>query len=116
MIGLRVLITASALAPRRAHISGASRFRIRMTAALLGLISSLRLRYSLTWKPKKQKPSRRWTTRVLSSLKASGRQPGGEPLLDLFGLFAAVAHRHQIVCVPDQHGAAPHRAAGVVSG
>ena len=71
MIGARVLITASALDPRRSHISAASRFRIRFTDALLGLISSFRLRYSRTWKPRKQKPSVRWTMRVLSSLKAS---------------------------------------------
>ena len=41
MIGLSLAITASALAPRRARTSVRSRSRIRLTAALLGLISSL---------------------------------------------------------------------------
>ena len=41
MIGLIVAITAAALLPRSARISVLSRCRIRLTAALLGLISSL---------------------------------------------------------------------------
>ena len=43
MIGLSLAMTAIALAPRRARISDASRSRTRLTAALDGLISSLRL-------------------------------------------------------------------------
>ena len=42
MIGLSRLITAEALLPRRERSSSRSRFRIRLTAVLLGLISSLR--------------------------------------------------------------------------
>ena len=41
MIGLSLAITASALAPRRAVASCDSRFRIRRSASLLGLVSSL---------------------------------------------------------------------------
>ena len=41
MIGLILAMTASALEPRSPRISSASRFRIRLTASRLGLISSL---------------------------------------------------------------------------
>ena len=68
MIGLSRLITAPELAPRRDRISVRSRSRIRLWAALLGLISSLP-RYRRTLNPRKSKPSSRQTTRVLSSLK-----------------------------------------------
>jgi len=68
-MGLSRCSTAGALAPRRARISVRSRFRIRLTAALLGLISSLSdCRRTVT--PKKSKPSSRGTICVLSSLKA----------------------------------------------
>jgi hypothetical protein len=43
MTGLSVAITAIALPPRKMRISAASRSRSRLTAALDGLISSLRL-------------------------------------------------------------------------
>jgi len=43
MTGLSRVITASALAPRRAFISAESRFRICRIASLLGLVSSLPL-------------------------------------------------------------------------
>jgi len=43
MIGLSLLITASALAPCRALTSAASLLRMRRTAALLGLVNSLPL-------------------------------------------------------------------------
>jgi hypothetical protein len=69
MMGLSRISTAGALAPRRARISVRSLSRIRLTAALLGLISSLP-RYRRTLNPRKSKPSSRQTTRVLSSLKA----------------------------------------------
>src|SRR6266480_477931 len=69
-MGLSRAMTACALAPRRARISVRSRSRIRLTAALAGLISSLP-RYRRTVKPRKSKPSSRVTMRVLSSLKAS---------------------------------------------
>jgi hypothetical protein len=42
-MGLSRAMTACALAPRRDLISVRSRSRIRLTAALAGLISSLRL-------------------------------------------------------------------------
>ncbi len=70
MMGLSRLITASALAPRRARISVRSRSRIRLSAALLGLISSLP-DCRRTVNPRKSKPSSRETMRVLSSLKTS---------------------------------------------
>jgi hypothetical protein len=41
MTGLSRAMTACTLAPRRDRISARSRSRIRLTAALLGLISSL---------------------------------------------------------------------------
>ena len=41
MMGLSLLITAVTLVPRRDRVSVLSRSRIRLTAALLGLISSL---------------------------------------------------------------------------
>jgi hypothetical protein len=41
MIGLSFLITVGALLPRMDRSSVRSRFRIRLTAALLGLISGL---------------------------------------------------------------------------
>jgi hypothetical protein len=44
MIGLSLAMTAAAFEPRRARTSTASRFRSRLTAAGLGLISSLPLR------------------------------------------------------------------------
>src|SRR5664279_3260692 len=68
MMGLSRAITAVALAPRRARISLRSRSRIRLSAALLGLISSLS-DCRRTVNPRKSKPSSRETMRVLSSLK-----------------------------------------------
>ena len=41
MIGLSLAMTAIAFEPRKVRISSASRFRIRLTASVLGLISSL---------------------------------------------------------------------------
>src|ERR1700683_5329777 len=69
MIGFRRLITTWALVPRRDHSSAASRFRIRLTAALLGVISSLPA-YRRKVQPRESEPTTRVTTRVLSSLKA----------------------------------------------
>src|SRR5450755_706027 len=69
MIGLSFLITAGALVPRRDRSSVRNRSRIRLWAALLGLISGL-LPYRRTLNPKKSKPSSRVTTCVLSSLNA----------------------------------------------
>src|ERR1035437_171732 len=69
MMGLRRLITAGALAPRRDRSSVASRFRIRLTAALLGLISSLPW-YRRALNPKKPKPSARVPTVALSPPRA----------------------------------------------
>ena len=43
MTGLSLAMTAIALPPRRVRISAASRSRSRLTAAVDGLISSLRL-------------------------------------------------------------------------
>ena len=63
------MITAWALVPRRDRVSVRSLSRIRLTAALLGLISGL-VPYRRTLNPRKSKPSLRETTRVLSSLKA----------------------------------------------
>ena len=69
MIGLSFLITVGALVPRRDRSSVRSLSRIRLMAALLGLISGL-VPYRRTLNPRKSKPSSRETTRVLSSLKA----------------------------------------------
>jgi len=69
MMGLSRASTKAALAPLRARISVRSRSRIRLSAALLGLISSLPA-CRRTVNPRKSKPSSRVTTRVLSSLKA----------------------------------------------
>src|SRR5213592_1745660 len=69
MMGLSVLITVGALVPRRDRSSVRSLSRIRLWAALLGLISGL-LPYRRTLNPRKSKPSSRVTTRVLSSLNA----------------------------------------------
>jgi hypothetical protein len=69
IIGLSRLITARAVCPRRARSSVRSRSRIRLMAALLGLISSLPP-YRRTLNPRKSKPSVRETTRVLSPLNA----------------------------------------------
>src|SRR5664280_2851742 len=69
MMGLSRTSTKAALAPLRARISVRSRSRIRLSAALLGLISSLPA-CRRTVNPRKSKPSSRVTTRVLSSLKA----------------------------------------------
>ncbi len=70
MMGLSLFTTANALAPRRARISVRSRSRIRLSAALLGLISSLP-DCRRTVNPRKSKPSSRVKTHVLSSLKTS---------------------------------------------
>ena len=69
MIGLSFLITVGALLPRRERSSVRSLSRIRLIAALLGLISGL-VPYRRTLNPRKSKPSLRQRTRVLSSLKA----------------------------------------------
>jgi site-specific recombinase XerD len=53
---------------------------------------------------------------VLVEGQAPGRQPVGQPLFDLFGLFTAVAHRYQVICISHQDGAAPHHAAGIDTG
>ena len=90
-------ITASALDPRRANISAASRSRIRFTAALLGLISSFWLRYRRTCEAQELEAFFEVDNLrlVLVEGQAPGRQPVGQPLFDLFGLFPAVAHRYQ---------------------
>ena len=44
MTGVSAAMTAAAFEPRRARISAASLLRSRLTAALLGLISSLPFR------------------------------------------------------------------------
>ena len=83
MIGLSRLITAWALVPRRDRSSVRSRSRIRLMAALLGLISGL-VPYRRTLNPRKSKPSSRVTTRVLSSLKArplGASQPASRALI-----------------------------------
>src|SRR6476469_1212976 len=67
MMGLSRCSTADALVPRRERISVRSRSRIRLTAALLGLISSLP-DCRRTVIPKKSNPSSRVTICVLSSL------------------------------------------------
>src|SRR6516165_4068762 len=69
MMGLSRAMTACALVPRRDRSSARSRSRIRLTAALPGLISSLP-RYWRILNPRKSKPWSRVTMRVLSSLKA----------------------------------------------
>jgi len=73
MMGLSAAMTAAAFEPRRARISAASLLRSRLTAALLGLVSSLPLRYRRTLNPRKSNPSVRWTILVLPSLKTSPR-------------------------------------------
>ena len=104
MMGLSLLITAVALVPRRDRISVLNRSRIRLTAALLGLISSLP-RYRRTLNPRKSKPSSRETIRVFSSLKARplGASHAGKPRLDLKRLCLCVAQGDEIVGVPDQN-------------
>src|SRR6516162_324796 len=49
---------------------------------------------------------------VLVEGQAPGRQPAGEPCLDLFGLLPGVAEGDQVVGVPDQHRGAGHREGG----
>lgn len=78
MIGDTGLITASALDPRRSHISAASRFRISFTDALLGLISSFPLRYSQYFATVENNNAfyHLPTPRTSSPLGRSGRLPG----------------------------------------
>jgi hypothetical protein len=68
MMGLSRTSTIAALPPRRACSSVRNRSRIRLKAALLGLISNLP-DCRRTVNPKKSNPSSRVTMRVLSSLK-----------------------------------------------
>ena len=83
MIGLSFLITVGALVPRRDRSSVRNRSRIRLTAALLGLISGL-LPYRRTLNPRKSKPSSRVNDArlILVERQAPGRQPVGKPCLD----------------------------------
>jgi hypothetical protein len=71
MMGLNVAMTALELPPRRVRISDARRFQTRLTAAVDGLSSSLRLGSRRILNVRKSKPSLKWTILVLSSLKAS---------------------------------------------
>ena len=113
MIGLSFLITVGALVPRRDRSSVRSLSRIRLTAALLGLISGL-VAYRRTLNPRKSKPSLRMTTRVLPSLKErplDASQPASRALV-----WIAFCLVWQIVGVPDQHrGVRSRPAFGVVA-
>ena len=117
MIGLSRLITARALAPRRDRISVRSRSRIRLTAALLGLISSLPW-YRRTLNPRKSKPSSRVTTRVLSSLKARplGASQAASRALTSSASSLEWHKATRVVGVSDQHRGARHRLAGIRAG
>jgi hypothetical protein len=53
---------------------------------------------------------------VLVERQTSGRQPCGQTRFDLFGLFAAVAHHDEVVCVSHQRGAARLHPTGVPAG
>jgi hypothetical protein len=89
-------MTACALAPRRDLISARSRSRIRLTAALAGLISSLP-RYRRTVKPGKAGALLEGDDArvVLAEGQPPGRRPCGEPRLSLPGLLPGVAQDDQ---------------------
>jgi len=91
-MGLNRWITARALTPRRDHISVRSLSRIRLTAALLGRISSL-LWYRRTLNPRKSKALLEGDDPrlILVEDQSPGRQPAGKPRLDLLGLVPGMA-------------------------
>ena len=117
MIGLSRWSTASALAPRRDRISARSRSRIRLTAALLGLISSLPP-IAADVEPQEVEAFVEGDDArlVLVEGQTPGRQPAGQPRLDLFGLLPGVTQGDQVVGVSDQHRGVPHRLPGMHAG
>lgn len=117
MIGLSRMSTIWALWPRSARISVVSRARIRFTAALLGLISSL-LAVAADVEPQKIHPVLEVhdTGLVLVEDQTPRSQPLREPRLDLLGVFPRVAQGQQIIGVSDQNRGARPRRFGVGAG
>ena len=106
-----LLITAVALVPRRDRISVLNRSRIRLRAALLGLISSFAA-VSADVEPQEVKTivEADDPRLVLVEGQTPGRKPPGKPRLDLKRLGLCVAQGDEIVGVPDKNRGAFRRA------
>ena len=100
MTGLSLAITASALAPRRAFTSADNRFRIRRSASLPGLVSSL------PGNGGSRSPGSPPLAQVgdaglgLVEGQAPELQPPDEPLLDVLGLLTLIAARVTLTWLP----------------
>ena len=96
--------TALALAPRRDSVSLRSRSRIRLDGRLAGFDQQLA---AITADVKSQEVKALVegddARLVLVDGQTPGRQPRGEPRLDLKRLLPGVAERDEIIGIPDQH-------------
>ena len=114
MIGLSVVITASALAPCRAFTSAASLSADALHGCLARLDQQLPVPVAADVEPEEVETRHRGATMlVLSSLKARplGASHSASCALTCFGLFPADTHHDQIVGVPDHHRSVRHRLA-----